>query len=46
MTDIATYERLVITEERRIEKMGYEPTKENMIKYSFKYDGLMKKSLN
>ncbi len=41
--DIATYERLVITEERRIEKMGYESTKENMSKHSFKYDGLITK---
>ena len=41
--DIATYERLAITEERRIEKMGYDVTKENMSKYSFKYDGVMTK---
>ena len=42
-SDIATYERLVITEERRIEKMGYDVTRENMSKHSFKYDGLMTK---
>ena len=42
-SDITTYERLVITEERRIEKMGYEITKENMSKHSFKYDGLITK---
>ena len=41
--DIATYERLVITEERRIEKMGYEISRENMGKYSMKYDGLITK---
>ena len=41
--DIALYERLVITEERRIEKMGYEVTKENMNEHSFKYDGLITK---
>jgi len=41
--DIATYERLAIIEERRIEKMGYEVTKENMSEYSFKYDGLITK---
>jgi len=41
--DIATYERLVITEERRIEKMGLEVTKENMSTHSFKYDGLITK---
>ena len=37
------YERLVITEERRIEKMGYDITKENMSQHSFKYDGLITK---
>ena len=42
-SDIATYERLAITEERRIEKMGYDVTTENMSKHSFKYDGLMVK---
>ena len=42
-SDITTYERLVITEERRIEKMGYEITKENMSKHSLKYDGLITK---
>ena len=42
-SDIATYERLVITEEQRIEKMGYEVTKENMSLHSFKYDGLIAK---
>ena len=42
-SDIATYERLAITEERRIEKMGYDVTRENMSKHSFKYDGLMTK---
>jgi len=41
--DIATYERLVITEERRIEKMGYVVNKENMREHSFKYDGLITK---
>ena len=41
--DITTYERLVITEERRIERMGYDVTKENMSKHSFKYDGLITK---
>ena len=41
--DIATYERLVITEEQRIERMGYEVTKENMSEHSFKYDGLITK---
>jgi len=41
--DISIYERLVITEERRIERMGYEVTKENMSEHSFKYDGLMTK---
>ena len=41
--DITIYERLVITEERRIEKMGYDVTEENMSKYSFKYDGLISK---
>ena len=41
--DIATYERLVITEEQRIERMGYEITRENMSKHSFKYDGLINK---
>ena len=41
--DIAIYERLVITEERRIERMGYDVTKENMSKHSFKYDGLITK---
>ena len=41
--NIATYERFVITEEQRIERMGYELTKENMSKYSFKYDGLITK---
>ena len=42
-SDIAMYERLVITEERRIEKMGYEITMENMSQHSFKYDGLITK---
>ena len=42
-SDLATYERLVITEEQRIEKMGYEVTKENMSTHSFKYDGLITK---
>ena len=42
-SDIAMYERLVITEERRIEKMGYDITKENMSQHSFKYDGLITK---
>ena len=42
-SDITTYERLVITEEQRIEKMGYEVTKENMSTHSFKYDGLITK---
>ena len=42
-SEITTNERLVITEERRIEKMGYEITKENMSKHSFKYDGLITK---
>ena len=42
-SDIATYERLAITEEKRIEKMGYEVTSENMSKYSLKYDGLTTK---
>ena len=42
-SDIATYERLVITEEKRIENMGYENTKENMSTHSFKYDGLITK---
>ena len=41
--DIAIYERLVITEEQRIKKMGYEVTKENMSEHSFKYDGLITK---
>ena len=41
--DIAIYERLVITEEQRIERMGYEVTKENMSEHSFKYDGLITK---
>ena len=41
--DIAVYERLVMTEEQRIEKMGYEVTTENMSKHSFKYDGLITK---
>ena len=41
--DIRTYERLVQTEEQRIESMGYEPSKENMSEYSFKYDGLIAK---
>ena len=41
--DITTYERLVLTEEQRIEKMGYEVTKENMSAHSFKYDGLITK---
>ena len=42
-SEITTYERLVITEERRIEKMGYDVTNENMDKYSFKYGGLIEK---
>ena len=42
-SDLAIYERLAITEERRIEKMGYEVTKENMSAHSFKYDGLITK---
>jgi len=42
-SDINVYERLVLTEERRIEKMGYEPTKENMSELSFKYVGLITK---
>jgi len=42
-SDIAVYERLVINEEKRIEKMGYDITKENMSKHSFKYDGLITK---
>jgi hypothetical protein len=42
-SDLAIYERLAITEERRIEKMGYEVTKENMSVHSFKYDGLITK---
>ena len=42
-SEINVYERLVLTEERRIEKMGYESTKENMSKHSFKYDGLITK---
>ena len=37
------YERLVQTEENRIENMGYDISKENMSKYSFKYDGLITK---
>ena len=41
--DIRTYERLVQTEEQRIESMGYEPSKENMSEHSFKYDGLIAK---
>ena len=41
--DITTYERLVLTEEQRIEKMGYEVTKENMSTHSFKYAGLITK---
>ena len=41
--DIAIYERLVITEEQRIKKMGYEVTKQNMSEHSFKYDGLITK---
>ena len=42
-SDLAIYERLANTEERRIEKMGYEITKENMSAHSFKYDGLITK---
>ena len=41
--DIAIYERLTLTEEQRIEKMGYEVTEENMSTHSFKYDGLITK---
>ena len=41
--DIAIYERLALTEEQRIGKMGYEVTKENMSTHSFKYDGLITK---
>ena len=41
--DIRTYERLVQTEEQRIESMRYEPSKENMSEYSSKYDGLIAK---
>jgi hypothetical protein len=42
-SDINLYERLVQTEENRIENMGYDISKENMSKYSFKYDGLITK---
>jgi len=41
--DIVTYERLLLTEEQRIEKMGYEITNENMSAHSFKYGGLITK---
>ena len=41
--DIDTYERLLISEEKRIEKMGYDITKENMSTHSFKYNGLITK---
>jgi len=43
LSDIDVYERLVLTEEHRIERLGHETTKENMSKHSFKYDGLITK---
>jgi len=42
-SDIHAYQRLLITEENRIEKMGYEVTIKNMEKHSFKYNGLITK---
>ena len=41
--DINTWKRLLKLEENRIEKLGYEPTHENMVQYSQKYDGLIEK---
>jgi len=41
--DINLYERLAFNEEKRIENMGHETSKENMSKYSLKYDGLIAK---
>ena len=41
--DINTWKRLVKLEENRIEELGYEPTTENMIEHSFKYEGLIEK---
>ena len=44
--DINTWKRLVKLEENRIEELGFEPTTENMIDHSFKYEGLLKKLMN
>ncbi len=41
--DINAWKRLVKLEENRIERLGYEPTVENMIQHSFKYEGLIEK---
>ena len=43
LSDIDVYERLVLTEEKRIERMGYEITKETLSQHSPKYDGLITK---
>ena len=39
--DINLYERLALNEENRIEKMGYELSRENLSAHSLKYDGLI-----
>ena len=41
--DINNWKRLVKLEENRVEKLGYEPTKENMFEHSLKYQGLLNK---
>ena len=41
--DVNITKRLVQNEERNVQNMGYETSKENMSKYSFKYDGLISK---
>jgi len=41
--DINTWKRLLKLEENRINELGYEPTTENMIKHSVKYQGLIEK---
>ena len=39
--DINTQRRLIVLEESRVREMGITPTHENLLKHSFKYDGLL-----
>ena len=41
--DINTQRRLIVLEESNVRNMGIEPTYENMIENSFKYEGLVKR---